>query len=321
MDNNFILISLEKAESKYGIICEHSEMPNGEVRFRLKKNDGTSYIRTESSPNGAWQNSHYHNKILETYIVQEGWICYAEFIDNKPFLNIYTKNQQFTTKPYIIHNIYMPGNAVIHTVKHGDSKDETRLINDETKKFDEITKNLTEDQIKSIAINGPPKTDNFDVLQEYNEPYRHFDNLIWQVPAWSSGIFLAILIAISSLRSSDPLILSSGFDFDILLSVLYGLASFIMLTLSYSLYRFRWHQSRVKNYIPKVHCRSPQFGLQLVVNIQFVFLLFLSCSFLNDFLFVKIAIALVVLFFISLYQEIVLKKHGKTGNKPESTRS
>jgi len=188
-------ISIEEAEEKHGIICEHSQMDNQELRFRLKKVDEeTCYIRTESPPDGAWQRSHYHTNVLETYIVQKGWICYAEKNNENSILKIYKEGQLFTTKPNIIHNIYLPKNSVIHTVKHGNAIGEKRLEDENTYTFNIITQQITESQILASAL----KHEEFDIVKnnnEYSETYRHFDNLIWQVPTWSTGIFSAILLS------------------------------------------------------------------------------------------------------------------------------
>ena len=64
-----------------GVWTDHSEMPNGELRFRLKHDDGTAYSRTESTGRGGWQNSHYHRSVRETYIVQRGKMAFAELVD------------------------------------------------------------------------------------------------------------------------------------------------------------------------------------------------------------------------------------------------
>ena len=70
-------ISAEEARS-LGIEAVHQEMENGERRFRLVSSDGSSYIRTEASKEGGWQNSHFHEQLTEIYIVQSGWLVYAE---------------------------------------------------------------------------------------------------------------------------------------------------------------------------------------------------------------------------------------------------
>ena len=70
----------DEARAK-GVSTEHNEMPTGELRFRLKHDDGTAYIRTEATDRGGWQNSHYHRTVRETYIVQRGKMAFAELVD------------------------------------------------------------------------------------------------------------------------------------------------------------------------------------------------------------------------------------------------
>ena len=54
----------------YGIETDHERMPNGDLRFRMYGRDGNGYVRTISGPVGAWQNSHFHQQIRETFIVE-----------------------------------------------------------------------------------------------------------------------------------------------------------------------------------------------------------------------------------------------------------
>ena len=60
---------------EYGIETHHERMPNGELRFRLYDRDGNGYVH-HRRPDGAWQNSHYHHQIRETYIVETAGWCW-----------------------------------------------------------------------------------------------------------------------------------------------------------------------------------------------------------------------------------------------------
>lgn len=42
----------------------------------------------------------------------------------------------------------------------------------------------------------------------YSQDYKHFDNLIWQLPSWSAGVFLLTIssIGIHSLSNVDTII-------------------------------------------------------------------------------------------------------------------
>lgn len=145
-------ISDDEARLKYGIRTKHEKMDNGELRFRLISEDGSAYIRTVAGDHGAWQNSHYHDSVKETYIVQEGWMAYAELRQGELVGRVYDKDASVTTQPGIVHNVYLPKNSVIHTVKHGISAGRDWH---ESKKFDEMTKHLSEEDITKWQVVKP----------------------------------------------------------------------------------------------------------------------------------------------------------------------
>ena len=78
---------------QYGIRTNHNIMDNGERRFRLSGADGSCYIRTEAAEDSGWQNSHYHTRLSELCIVQEGWVIYAELIGGKVEASKYTAGE------------------------------------------------------------------------------------------------------------------------------------------------------------------------------------------------------------------------------------
>ena len=94
-------------------------MDNGEKRFRLIGADGSTYIRTESSLDSGWQNSHYHTTIKELYLVQKGTIIFVELINNKVNIKKYEEGEFFISQPMVPHNIYMFPNTILHTIKFG----------------------------------------------------------------------------------------------------------------------------------------------------------------------------------------------------------
>lgn len=125
--------------SEYGINTQHHIMDNGEKRFRLIGSDGSSYIRTESSINSGWQNSHYHTTIKELYLVQKGTIIFVEFINGKINVRKYVEGEFCISKPMVPHNVYMFADTITHTVKFGDcSKSDWN----EYKKLDEMIKKI-----------------------------------------------------------------------------------------------------------------------------------------------------------------------------------
>lgn len=141
-------IITEAEATDFGISTRHEKMPNGELRFRLLSSDGSSYIRTESGDMVEWQNSHYHRQVKEMYIVQKGWMAFAEYIDNKLCLKLYYPGDFVISQPNIKHNVYLSPNSVIHTIKFGDtSSSDWNAASD----FDEITKSLTKEDIIKLT--------------------------------------------------------------------------------------------------------------------------------------------------------------------------
>jgi hypothetical protein len=96
-----------------------------------------------------WQNSHYHKGLIETYIVQKGWIGFASLTEKEELrIDIYRAGEIITTEVDRPHNIYLSTKSVIHTVKHGDCS----VSNDwfAHAKLDTMTKHLSEtDLLKS----------------------------------------------------------------------------------------------------------------------------------------------------------------------------
>lgn len=129
-------------------------MDNGEMRFYLESlTDHSSYVRTEMPQNEkGWQNSHSHKGIIETFVVQSGWIGFVELhADHTLGLRVYKNGEVFTTEPGKAHNVYMPAGAVIHTIKHGDCSDPKDWI--ASPELDALTKSLTEEEIlKDLTV-------------------------------------------------------------------------------------------------------------------------------------------------------------------------
>lgn len=268
------------------ICTKHGLMrTNGELRFRLNSlGDGSSYIRTQtSSESGGWQNEHFHVRMRETYIVERGWIGYAELTDAGPSFRKVTEGQLFTTSPNVVHNIFMPPEAVIHTVKHngGVGKDwhsDARCA---------VLKAHIGESAGSFPPNIPPASsppDSPPTAPLYTEGYRHFDNLIWQVPAWSSALFAAIVASVNGFltpTTSTPSVQASdmssnliaarlGFSSEVFAAVQLVAFGLFLLAMYYALHRFRWHQLHAKSWGPtgSSPAISPQTALQLLVAFQ-----------------------------------------------------
>jgi hypothetical protein len=141
-------IEPEEARTK-GVWAEHSQMPNGELRFRLKHSDGTAYSRTEATENSGWQNSHFHRSIRETYIVQRGRMALAELVDGTLKMRVFERSEICTTEPNISHNVYLYRDSVIHTVKHGEGGNAADWQANPS--LDELTAHLDETDILRLS--------------------------------------------------------------------------------------------------------------------------------------------------------------------------
>lgn len=273
MDTIFDDIAMEA----HGVSTLHHRMDNGELRFRLKKADGTAYIRTEAGETGAWQESHFHNSVRETYIVQSGWVAYAEDRGGRPAMRVYSAGELFTTRPGVIHNVYMAAKSVIHTVKHGTGTGDDRNT-EGTETFDQECKALqSEEDIQAYASHNPLPA---DPDETYSSEYRHFDNLIWQVPAWITAIFALS----TNVLGSDKLKLvadMSGVSTSGLTVVFLLIVAGTILCFSHVKYRFRVHQKKMKRYSRTPIWKSASTWTQAVINIQAFALLMLALLILD----------------------------------------
>jgi len=293
----------EEAATKHCIKTYHQEMDNGQFRFRLLKSDGTAYIRTEAGLTGAWQSSHYHKTVKETYIVQWGWIAYAELIKGERKISLYHAGELFTTQTCVIHNVYMPAKAVIHTVKHGDAALEDRIVDETTKQFDKDTQYLTEEEIKSEAAKNKASCSGGE---KYTAEYRHFDTLIWQLPAWCTAIFLVTAVGTNSVQQAKFLHEATGLTINQLATGFLGLMFLVIFALSQALYRFRNHQKPLKRYQATAVWSSASTYLQLIVTVEALALLFVVLLINKLSLCLASLICLLLLVSFTIYREMRL---------------
>ncbi len=250
-------ISAREAKSRHGISTLHHEMDNHELRFRLKHTSGAAYIRTEADAVSGWQDSHYHKVVCETYIVETGWMGFADLVDGRMRMRIFSAGAVVTTNPEVVHNVYLPAGAVIHTVKHGGGEGDDRHNDSDAPALDCLTSELTDEaHIRAAAYrNGS------DV--SYPEGYRHFDGLIWQVPAWSTAIF-----ALASPLVIDAAELPTGGPAEQNAAGLSVFLSICLLVFAVVLYRFRVHQRSMKAYSSTPFWKSAQTWTQAMVAAQ-----------------------------------------------------
>lgn len=129
----------EDEASKLGVSTKHERMENGERRFRLIHADGTAYVRTEApSTSPTWQKAHFHNHVMETYLVESGSMVLVEMNGEQLKWHEFRAGEIVTTRPGVAHNVILSACSVIHTVKHG-----TALGGADWHEVPDLTKTLT----------------------------------------------------------------------------------------------------------------------------------------------------------------------------------
>ena len=137
----------------HGITTNHEQMENGELRFRLVSNDGTSCMRIQATDTGAWQNSHSHATLRELCVVQTGWIVFVEYDEDTKTCTFKKVNagEICQSRPRVPHNMYVSANSVHYSVKFGDLSVNDWLPSPE---LDALTKHMSEDELLSRVSKG-----------------------------------------------------------------------------------------------------------------------------------------------------------------------
>ena len=132
-----------------GIALNAKVMPNGETRTRISHVESglsLSITSTLESPEACgWQNSHRHvSGIIETYIIQEGWLVVARQDDRtgQALFTHYKVGSLLTLSGEDAHNVYVSPAAVFACVKYGSREGRKDWVPADD--FDEIVKHLAE---------------------------------------------------------------------------------------------------------------------------------------------------------------------------------
>jgi len=107
---------------QYGVRSVHHEMENGELRFRLVNENGSSYILTQSTSHTGWQKAHVHYLKREFYVVEKGIVLIVLLEENKLKLHRLCENDSLSIPSGIAHNVLMSDHAILHTVKYGSQE-------------------------------------------------------------------------------------------------------------------------------------------------------------------------------------------------------
>ena len=114
----------DKEAAALGVSAVHHEMDNGELRFRLVSEAGSSYILTRSTGQNGWQSSHVHHKKQEFYVVEKGCALFALLQNGEVQFQKLQENESLAIPTGVPHNVLLSENALLHTVKYGTPEED-----------------------------------------------------------------------------------------------------------------------------------------------------------------------------------------------------
>jgi hypothetical protein len=141
------------------------------------------------------------------------------------------------------------------------------------------------------------------MTDQYTQDFRHFDNLIWQLPGWSTAIFVLSITGLSQIADGKLDCLNLGFSTEVLAAAFLIVCWFFQTALFNALVRFRAHQIELK-ITASAFAKwwySGQFWLQNAVILQSGGLAFLAVRIMKaDIAIATASILMVVMFLYSL---------------------
>ncbi len=139
---------------------------------------------------------------------------------------------------------------------------------------------------------------------DYPSDYKHFDILIWQLPGWSTAIFVLAITGLSFIADAKFSTLHSGLSNTTIAIGFLLVCLIFQLAVFNALVRFRDHQTETINKDDFIFAKwwySGQFWFQNAVIFQSGALLFLVLSIAKESIAILFSIVLmIVLFFYSL---------------------
>lgn len=234
-----------------------------ERRYYLPDRDPFEVIETRLSTNAS-QDAHSHAIVREAMLVLEGTVLVEEIVAGN------VSSQTLATGDFVVFD-----RAVAHRMENksevpartlhfkflGEGKDRALFAGDKTS-------------------SGEGCTNTTAVPDIYTQDYRHFDNLIWQVPAWASAIFsVAITVAALVLANGKSIAaFLPAIDVSHSVSVFLFSILFVLLLLTNVFLRFRLHQRVVfrpnRRNVPCLwYMVSGQAALMLVLFVEIAVIL------------------------------------------------
>lgn len=141
----------------------------------------------------------------------------------------------------------------------------------------------------------------------YSAEYRHFDTLIWQTPAWCTAIFLVTMIGLNSITDKNAAVVHTVLDSKALATGFVGIMFLLLFVLTHVLYRFRVHQSSLKQHETPFWISASTY-MQTLVTAQAMSLLAILLLFCGIRLVCAISISIVILLGVSIYRELRVRR-------------
>jgi len=120
---------------------------------------------------------------------------------------------------------------------------------------------------------------------KYSEDYKHFDKLIWQLPVWSTAIFVLSLNGAALIVDEKLNKLNIGMPIENMAFGFLFVCWFFQMAIFNAMVRFRNHQCEVKSEDNSVFAKwwySGQFWLQNAVILQAGSLSFVALSIMKN---------------------------------------
>jgi hypothetical protein len=154
---------------------------------------------------------------------------------------------------------------------------------------------------------GNDQVMNPDSKEKYSAEYRHFDTLIWQTPAWCTAIFLVTMIGLNSITEKNAAVVHTVLSSKALAIGFVSIMFLLLFMLTHVLYRFRIHQSSLKQHKTPFWASASTY-MQTLVTAQAMSLLAILLLLCGFSLLWAIAIPAAILLGVSVYREIRVRK-------------
>jgi hypothetical protein len=149
-----------------------------------------------------------------------------------------------TIEPRVRHNVYLPNDAIIHTVKQGQSADRDWHP---APSLNALTRKLSESEVQTLAKSHRSKSTIDERFSSYVAIYNNFDNIIWKMPAFFAAAIGVVIALFANIVSRAGASLPLG-----LWTLVFLLIGLLLTLGTYSLARVRQHHTIMGRHLRKL---------------------------------------------------------------------